>query len=112
LDPAGTIKSFENFIQSLFSELVQAGQNALSMVDNTRKELEALVQSVVETEKAIVNSLLTEAISKIEKIVKDSPIGTAVKVAECGAQETGAAIKAAAATGKCFHCTFISQLLS
>jgi len=92
--------------------LVQAGQNALSMVDNTRKELEALVQSVVETEKAIVNSLLTEAISKIEKIVKDSPIGTAVKVAECGAQETGAAIKAAAATGKCFHCTFISQLLS
>jgi hypothetical protein len=82
--------------------VIQAGQNAISTVENSKKALESLAGSAVELAKAEVGSLLNETVSKIEAAVRNSPVGIAVHVAECGSQGIGTAVSDAAATGNYF----------
>jgi hypothetical protein len=99
LDPAASIKSIKDFIGSLFGALVQAGQNAVSLVENSKKGLESLAESVEDSVRTKVKAALNDTIAKIEKAVKDSPLGDAIRVAKCGEQGVSSAVSAAAKTG-------------
>ncbi|KDR17289.1 uncharacterized protein LOC110831833 [Zootermopsis nevadensis] len=98
LDPIGSIANFKDFIVNVTSGVIEAGKNAILTVENSKNALESLAGSVVESAKAEIGSLLNATITKIETAVRNSPIGPAVHVAECGGQGIKTAIADAAAT--------------
>jgi hypothetical protein len=99
LDPVGSIKSIKDFLVGLFGGLIQAGQNAISLVEESKKGLESLAKAIEESVKTEIKAALNDTITKIKKAVDDSPIGTAIRVAECGEQGVKTAVSAAAKTG-------------
>lgn len=102
LDPIGTINSFNSFILSLFGELVQVGQKAISTVEESKKAIESLVGSVVDSARKDVETLVEKAATDIWKAVNNSVIGTAIRIEQCAekgiANVSGDAFK----TGKYF----------
>jgi hypothetical protein len=101
LDPAGSIKSIKDFLGSLFGALIQAGQNAISLVEDSKKGLESLAKSAEESAKTEIKSALNDTITKIKKAVSDSPVGTAIRMAKCGEDAVSASLSAGAKTGNC-----------
>jgi hypothetical protein len=106
LDPAGSIQSIKDFFASLFGALVQAGQNAVTLVEDSKKGLESLATSVEESVKTDIKEAVNSTITKIKKAVSDSPIGTALRVAKCGEDGVGAAVSAGVKTGNCISRIF------
>ncbi|PNF13911.1 hypothetical protein B7P43_G09846 [Cryptotermes secundus] len=98
LDPVGSIKSIKEFFGNLFGSLVQAGQNAITFVEDSRKGLESLAKSVEESVETEVKAALNDTITKIKKAVSDSPVGTALRAAKCGEDAVGAAVAAGVKT--------------
>jgi hypothetical protein len=90
----------------LFGALVQAGQNAVTLVEDSKKGLESLAKSVEESVKSEVKETVNSTITKIKKAVSDSPIGTAIRVAKCGEEGVSAAVSAGVKTGNFLLCIF------
>jgi hypothetical protein len=106
LDPAGSIKSIKDFFGSLFGALVQAGQNAITLVEDSKKGLESLAKSAEESVKTEVKAALNDTITKIKKAVSDSPVGTVLRAAKCGEDGVSAAVSAGVKTGNCLLLIF------
>jgi hypothetical protein len=85
--------------------VVEVAQTVITKVQNFIYTLESLAGLVVESAKEDIASLLNATKTKIEDAVRDSPIGVAVHVAECGGQGIRAAVQDADTTGNCFRFT-------
>jgi hypothetical protein len=102
LDPIGTINSFNSFILSLFGGLIQVGQHAISTVDESKKAIESLVGSVLDTAKKEVENIVNKATTDIWTAVNNSAVGTAIRIAQCGEKGVQTVAGGAVKTGKCF----------
>jgi ribosomal protein L7Ae-like RNA K-turn-binding protein len=102
LDPIGSINNFNNFIVNLFGGLIQAGQNAISTVVESKKAIASLVASVVDSATKEVETLVNQAAVDIWKAVNNSAIGTAIRIEECKVKGIQTVAGDAFKTGKHF----------
>jgi hypothetical protein len=102
LDPIGTINSFNSFILNLFGGLSKVAQNATSAVEESKKVVESLVVSVVDSTKKNVETVVNRAAADIWTAVNNSAVGTAIRIQQCGQKGMQTVAGDAFQTGKYF----------
>jgi hypothetical protein len=105
LDPLGTINSFNSFILNSFGGLSKVDQNATSMAEESKKAVESLVVSVVDSTKNNVETVVNRAAADIWTAVNNSAIGTAIRIQQCWQKGMLTVAGDAFQTGKSFFCS-------